>query len=312
MKLMKLFPKSRPYQKGYFRVSKIHQLYYALYGNPKGIPVLFVHGGPGAGCGNDAYQHFNPKKFNILTIDQRGAEKSKPYAEIKENNTKYLVDDFVKFLDFLKIKKTYLFGGSWGSFLSLCFAIKHPERVSGMVLRGIHLGSNLKNDYMFAGGPKTHFPEVWESFVKHAPNKKNVASSYLPKMFSKNKKIVEKYCKLWSTYELSLLHLNYDPKKIFKEFGKTIGSLARLEGYYISHNCFMPNNYIIKNTDKIKNIPLSLIQGRYDFICPPTNAYKLHKAIPKSRLFFVTSGHSSEDLAMQDRMMREIDRMAKR
>jgi len=168
---MKLFPSRKPYRKGYLAVGDGHELYYALYGNPKGSPVLFLHGGPGSGCNKYAHRHFNPRLFNILTIDQRGAGKSKPFAGLRANTTQNLVKDLHKFLDFLKIKKTLLFGGSWGSCLSLCYAIKYPESVLGMVLRGIYLGSREENEYFLLGKTRTHFPDVWERFVSNVPKK---------------------------------------------------------------------------------------------------------------------------------------------
>lgn len=304
---MKLFPSRKPYRTGFLPVGDGHELFYALYGNPKGSPVLFVHGGPGAGCGKYAYRHFNPRLFNILTIDQRGAGKSKPFAGLRGNTTQKLVGDLHKFLKFLKIKKTLLFGGSWGSCLSLCYAIKYPESVLGMVLRGIYLGSRPENDYFLNGYARTHFPEVWERFVSFVPKGKNPSKHYWKMMNSKNNKTAHKYCYEWSVYEGNMLHLVYNPKKIAKEYrGNWVVPLARFEAKYLMNDCFLPKNYILKNCHKIKDIPLSIAHGRYDFVCTPEFAYKLHKALPKSKLFMITSGHSASDPEMRKIMMREI------
>ena len=310
---MNLFPRRKPYRKGYFPVTDGHKIYYELYGNQKGIPVLFVHGGPGAGCGKYAYRHFNPKKFNILAVDQRGAGKSKPYASWKSNTTQKLVEDFRNFLKFLGIKKIFLFGGSWGSCLSLCYAIKYPENVLGMVLRGIYLGSSFENDYLLNGNPRSHFPEAWKRFVGMVPKGRKVLQFYWKMMNSKNKKTAYKFCREWAMYEGSVLHLEYDAKKVNKETrGKWIVPLSKLEAWYMMHDCFLSKDYILKRLDKIKNIPLSIVHGRYDFVCPPQNAYVLHNKLSKSKLFFVTAGHSASDPAIREAMMKEIHRMAKR
>ncbi len=306
---MKLFPSRKPYRTGFLPVGDGHELYYALYGNPKGSPVLFLHGGPGSGCNKYAHRHFNPRLFNILTIDQRGAGKSKPFAGLRANTTQNLVKDLHKFLNFLKIKKTLLFGGSWGSCLSLCYAIKYPESVLGMVLRGIYLGSREENEYFLLGKTRTHFPDVWERFVSNVPkNYRNKPAKYYWKMMnSKNNKIARKFCYEWSIYEGNMLHLEYNPKKTEKEYrGKWIVPLARFEAKYLMNDCFLPKNYILRNCHKIKDIPLSIAHGRYDFVCTPEFAYKLHQALPKSKLFFLTSGHSAADAEMQKTMMREI------
>lgn len=312
---MKLFPKRKPYQKGYFAVGDGHELFYALYGNPKGVPVLFVHGGPGGGCSKNTPQHFNPKKFNIITVDQRGAGKSKPFASTRANTTQKLVQDFRKFLKFLKIKKTFLFGGSWGSCLSLCYAIKYPQTVLGMVLRGIFLGTRYENEYFLKGGPKTHFPEVWERFVSMVPKnyRTKPAKYYWKMMNSKNKKVVKKFCREWALYEDSTVRLVYDKKKCLKEtLGNWVIPIAKLEAKYLMNDCFLPKNYILNNVRRIKNIPLSIVHGRYDFVCTPDTAYTLHKALPKSKLFFMLAGHSSGDPEIRKAMMREIHLMAKK
>jgi proline iminopeptidase len=312
---MKLYPARKPYKKGYLNVGDGHELFYALYGNPQGIPVLFVHGGPGAGCSNDAHRHFNPKKFNILTVDQRGAGKSTPYASLRANTTQKLVQDFRKLLKFLKIKRTFLFGGSWGSCLSLCYAVKYPQQVMGMVLRGIYLGSRYENEYFMNGGPKTHFPEVWERFLSVVPkkNRSSPAQYYWKMMNSKNAKISYKYCYEWTLYESSMLRLIYDPKKVRKSIErKWVVSLAKLEAKYLLNDCFLPPNYIMRNAKRIAHIPTAMVHGRYDFVCTPDIAYALHKALPKSKLFFVLSGHSAADSEMRDRMMKEIAEMGKK
>ncbi|MBI4148547.1 prolyl aminopeptidase [Candidatus Woesearchaeota archaeon] len=310
-----LYPSRKPYRKGYFPVSDGYKLFYALYGNPRGKPVLFVHGGPGAGCGKNAHRFFDPKKFNIITVDQRGAGKSRPFASTKNNTTQKLVEDFHHLLKFLNIKKTLLFGGSWGSCLSLCYAIKYPDTVKGMVLRGIYLGTRGENDYFLNGGARTHFPDVWEQFLSLVPRKhwRNPAQHYWRMMNSKNPKTVKKYCTQWAAYENSMLHLKTNFSEARKSAqGKWAVSLARLEAHYLMNDCFLPRNYILNNAHKIAHIPTTIVHGRYDFMCTPDVAYRLHQALPKSKLYYVLAGHSASDPEIQKTLVREMKKMAVR
>jgi len=192
----------------------------------------------------------------------------------------------------------------------LCFAIKYPEMVRGMVLRGIYLGSKEENDYFLNGGCKTHFPDIWEGFLKLVPEKhrKSPAKYYAKMMNSKDPKIVRKFCKAWSHYELSMVKLDQQEVKLE---GQRYIALAKLEAYYLMRDCFLPRGYIMKNVHKIKHIPLVLVQGRYDFVTTPHVAFKLHKALPKSTLHLPTAGHSGSDPGVLDLMMRAIHRMAK-
>lgn len=309
---MPYFPSRKPYQTGYFPVSDSHRIYYACYGNPRGIPVLFVHGGPGAGCSKNAHRYFDPKRFNILTVDQRGCGKSKPFASLKGNTTHKLVEDFRMLLQHLGVKKTFLFGGSWGSCLSLCYAIKYPQTVLGMVLRGIFLGTGAEMDYLLQGGPQTHFPEVWKRFISLVPprERNHPVRYYWKKINSTNPKTSYRYCREWSIYESMLLSLDFNPKKVLAQNrGKRVVSLARVEGHYFLNNCFLPPRYILNNAKKINRIPLTIVHGRYDFVCIPQEAYRLHASLPESKLFFVTSGHTANDAIMRETLIREFKKL---
>ena len=306
----------RPYKKGYFKVSKIHSLYYELYGNPKGKLVLFLHGGPGGGFSERDKRFFNPKKYNLILFDQRGSGRSKPFASLEENTTFDLVEDIRKLLEFFKIKKIFLFGGSWGSTLALVYAIKYPKTVSGMLLRGIFLCSKEDKKHYFGGGIKNFFPDIWERFISNVPkkyrNENNIPSYYLKMMNSKNKKIKEKYTFEWAYYEMSILKLKTKEGKILKLMKEgSYKSLAPLEAYYLKNNCFISNNYILNNCDKISNIPISIIHGRYDFVCPAINAFKLHSKLKNSKLYIVCAGHSSSEKEIEKRLISEMNRFYK-
>ncbi len=307
--------KYEPYKKGYFPATDGHKLYYELFGNPKGIPLVFLHGGPGAGFGESSKRFFNPKIFNVLLFDQRGAGRSKPFASLKENTTDKLVDDTKKILDFLKFKKVIIFGGSWGSTLALIFAIRYPEYVLGLILRGIFLASKRDIDFYVAGGVKNHFPAHWKRFLDLVPKTErgSIAAYYLKQMQSKDPAVAEKHAFEWAYYETSLVKLITSDEEIIKELKEfAYKSLAILEAHYMANYCFLEENYILKNAQSLSRFPVSIIHGRYDFVCPPVNAHKLHQKIKGSTLHFVTAGHSSSDKEIEKKLISELNQMGKR
>lgn len=297
----------KTYNKGYLHVGDKHYIYYELSGNPRGKPVIFIHGGPGGECRNDDKRFFNPRIFNIITFDQRGSGKSKPFASIKDNTTFKLVEDIKKLLDFLCIKKVILFGGSWGSTLSLVYAIKYPETVKAMVIRGIFLGTKEENDY-FAYNAKYTFPEAWEKMISLVPMNKrnNIMEYYYTMIKSRNSK---KYALAWATYELSVFKLKYSKEKV-NEILKKIKykAFSLIELHYLTHNCFLPKDYILNNANRLRNIPITIVQGRYDKVCPPSSAHNLHKKIPNSRLTYTIAGHSASDEETEKILVKEMNK----
>lgn len=313
----KLFPNIKPYKKDYLKVSDGHKLYYELCGNPKGKPVLVLHGGPGQGINSKMRRFFNPKIYKIILFDQRGSGKSKPFSSIKENTTQKLVQDINELLQELKIKKVFLFGGSWGSTLALVYGIKNPKKVVGMLLRGIFLSTKENIDFLYKGKIKNHFPELWERFIKLVPKKyqKDSVSYYLKKMNSKNLKTKRKYIYEWNYYEGSLLKIKYNKKEIEKKMKKKFKdkSLSIIEAHYMKNNCFLPNNYILKNTEKLSKIPISIIHGRYDMVCPFINAYNLHKKLKNSTLHTIDlAGHTSSEPLITEKLISEMKRLSKK
>ena len=311
-----IYKNIKTYKKGYLDVGDGHEIYYELSGNPKGKPVMFVHGGPGGGFSQDNKKFFNSRVFNLIAFDQRGSGKSKPFASIKNNTTQKLVGDIKKLLSFLKIKKIFLFGGSWGSTLSLVYAINYPKSVTGLVLRGIFLASKKENNY-FTYEARNKFPEAWKKMASLAPKKyienKRIEEYYYKMVKSRNKAIRKKYTFAWAEYEFSISSLKYTKekvKKLLKEIKYEAFSLIEL--HYLNHLCFLPKDYILKNTKKLNNIPTSIIHGRYDCVCSPLSAYQLHKAIRGSKLFFTLAGHSSKDEDTKKHLIREMNKMGKR
>ncbi|MCF8366680.1 MAG: prolyl aminopeptidase [Bacteroidales bacterium] len=297
------------YQNGFIDVSDGHKLYYELYGNPKGIPVLFLHGGPGAGFGDKDKQFFDENRYNVIFFDQRGASKSTPFGSIVNNTTQDCVEDIQKILDHLNFGKVYVFGGSWGSTLALVYAIHHPERVSGLILRGIWLANKYGLDHYIGGGIKEFFPEVWERFVKLVPQGEKPVDYYLEKMLSDDTSISDKFAYEWAYYEMSFYTINKmaDPDESLKTF--SFKSLAILEAHYIKNNCFLTEDFIIDNCDKIKDIKTAIVQGRYDFICPPVQAFRLNAALNNSKLNIVNSGHSAADEETKKALISELERI---
>lgn len=307
----KKFPDS--YKRGYLKVSGGHELYFELYGNPKGVPVLFFHGGPGGGFSDKHKQYFNPKKHNIIFFDQRGSGRSKPFASLKNNTTQDLIKDSKLLLDHLKFKKVLLFGGSWGSTMALLFAINYPEMVTGMLLRGIFMGTKDEIKHYIGGGAKKHFPDVWDRFMSHVPiqRRDQIIEYYLEQMQSEDENVKEKHLYEWAFYEYSISKLKFSIRQIEKEFktDKSYRSLSPIEAHYMLNNCFLEDKFILKNTKKIEQIPTVIVQGRYDYVCPPEYAYSLYKKLKKAQIYFVTAGHSGSDPEIKKKLIEEMEKV---
>lgn len=316
-----LYPLRKPYRKGYLRVSDGCQIYYHLYGNQKGKPVLYLHGGPGAGTKPGDAKYFNPRTYNVVLFDQRGAGKSRPFASTKANTTWKLVDDITALLDHLGIKKVFLFGGSWGSTLALVYAIKNPKRITGMLLRGIFLSTREEKEAIFSqGGYSANlFPDAWERFASHAPKKLRkdyvaLTEYYISKMHSQNSRVSDKYRREWFIYEVSMLALNMTKKDVDNYLRKgTYKAMAPFEAHYYGGRnlCFLSGNFIEKNARRLSRIPTVIVHGRYDALCMPASAWKLHKMLPKSKIYFIISGHHPHDKTMALKLKEEMDKFAK-
>jgi proline iminopeptidase len=292
-----LWPEIEPFLTNYLKVSDIHEIYYELCGNPEGKPVFVIHGGPGAGCSPYMRQFFNPDKFLIVLHDQRGAGKSRPKAEIRENTTQELVEDIERLRKKLDLGKIILFGGSWGSTLSLTYAETYPDNVSSLVLRGIWFASKEEEDNFRNGIPK-FFPDTYESFVNALPDSIFPSIDKMLKLIQSEDRVDrEKYAKLFSRYEYKACGLNIKDESLdeYYESEKNIDEIytnALLEVYYASNGCFLEEGQLLRDTYRIQNISTIIVNGRYDIVCPPFSAYRLHKKLPKSKLIIVEkAGH---------------------
>jgi proline iminopeptidase len=302
MKTQILYPPISPYNEGYLKVSPIHTLHFEQVGNPNGKPVIFLHGGPGVGIVPAYRRFFDPKFYRIILLDQRGSGKSTPFADLRENTTQDLVNDLEKLKKHLQIKQKWIVtGGSWGSTLAIAYSKKYPKSVKAILIRGVFLGREKENLWLTEeGGASEIWPDEWEKFISIIPKKhqKNLPLAYYKLLTSKNKTSRIKAAIHWSKWEGTIMNLIPQNKnKKIKILNPLFNieraiSFAKIESYYSMHNFFIKDKKLglLKNIKKIKNIPLTIIQGRYDTICPIRSAYDLHKALPKSKLIIVPTG----------------------
>ena len=293
-------------------VDGTHTIYYEESGNPDGVPVIFLHGGPGCGTAPSCRQYFDPEFYRIILFDQRGSGKSTPRACLENNDTWHIIEDIEKIREKLNIDKWLVFGGSWGSTLSLCYAIKHPERVLGLVLRGIFLGRREDIEWIYeVGGASNFHPEYFERYISIIPEeeRKDIIGAYYKRLTSEDKETREVAAKEWSMWEGSLVTLHPDPnlEQSFGEINYAI-SMATIECHFWMNNMFWDDdNWLLDHVDVIKDIPTWIVHGRYDVDCRPIGAYELNKKLNNCKLEFTVSGHSSGEPEIIDSLVRATD-----
>ena len=309
------YPEIKPYQRHQIAVEPPHELYVDESGNPDGIPVLFVHGGPGAGCGRYDRRFFDPEVYRIVLFDQRGAGRSRPHAELHNNTTQKLVEDIEIIRTTLGIDKWVLFGGSWGSTLSLVYAETYPERVLGLILRGIFLCRPQDLHWFYQDGASRIFPDFWEDFIHPIPAEErgDMIAAYHRYLTGDNEILQMSAAKSWSLWEgrCATLRPNQDVVDSFTEPHRAL-SLACIEAHYFVNNTFLEEDQILRNAYKLAGIPGVIVHGRYDMICPLDNAFSLHQAWPDSQLQIIRdAGHASRETGIVDALIRATDEMAK-
>jgi len=293
----KLFPAIEPYDTGFLKKGK-HKIYYEQCGNPKGKPAIFLHGGPGGGCGSLSRRFFNPKKYRIILFDQRGCGRSKPHTCLEDNTTWHLIEDIESIREILDIKKWLVFGGSWGSTLAIAYAQKHPKNVSQLVLRGIFMLRQKELQWFYQYGASEMYPEAWQGFLKEIPENErdNLIEAYRKIFYGDDEEKKLSAAKAWSKWEASCSFINYNPDAVKDSLNAEFAlAFALIENHYFVNKGFLDNeNQLLENIDIIRNIPAVIIQGRYDVVCPPTTAYELHSKWPESELVIAPfSGHSA-------------------
>jgi proline iminopeptidase len=308
-----LFPEIEPNKAFHFRVSEIHEIYVEEVGNPKGQPVLFLHGGPGAGFNAKHRRIFDPKHFRIILFDQRGAGRSRPHADLRENTTWDLVADIEKLRKHFGIEKWMVFGGSWGSTLALAYSQTHPASVSHLVLRGIFLCRKAEIDWFYQHGAHCIFPDVWEKYLEPIPveERGDLVKAFYKRLTSADEATRLDAAKAWSGWEGSTIHLIPDEGSYLKFTSDAMAvSLARIECHYFMHGCWFRNeNQLLEDVDKIRKIPSIIVHGRYDVVCPVKNAFDLHAVWPEAEFKVVPdAGHAFDEPGIVRELMKAVEK----
>ena len=292
-------------------VSDIHEISVEEYGNKTGIPLIFLHGGPGAGTSPIYQKYFNPKKYHLIMFDQRGCGKSKPYGEVFQNSAQDLIDDINSILDFLEIEKAHIYGGSWGSTLALLYAQANPGRVISLILRGIFLCRKNDIKWFYQYGASEIYPEYWSEYISIVDKTKSddILSEYHRMIFSDNKEVSHEACKKWSIWEGKSSCL-FPTENVINAFDECSVSLARIESHFFVNDCFIEENQIIKNIDSILHIPCTIVHGQYDVVCPIRQAYDLNQVYPKSKLIIAKdAGHSLLEPTISKEILKIFDEL---
>ena len=306
-----LYPEIEPFDIGQLKLDDIHTMYYEQSGNPKGQPVVFLHGGPGSGANPTHRRFFDPSYYRIVIFDQRGAGRSTPLGETKQNTTPHLIRDIETLRKHLHIERWFVFGGSWGSTLALVYAQHHPEYVRGLALRGIFLCRKLEIDW-FLYGLRDMAPEAWRTLTDSIPveERGDLLGAFHKRIMNPDPAIHLPACRAWAMYEAACSTLYPSPETITAFGDKKLAlGLARMEAHYFMNNIFLSDNFILENVDKIRHIPSFIVQGRYDLVCPIRSADDLHRAWPEARYIIVPdAGHSAMEPGIRAHLVEGMDR----
>ena len=311
MKKENLFPPVEPREKGLLAVSNLHKIYWERSGNPYGERILIIHGGPGAGSQPRYRRYFDPKKFDIIQFDQRGCGNSLPFSELRENTTINLVEDIEKLRNHFKIETWNLYGGSWGSTLALIYSIKHPNRVKSLILRGIFLCRSFELKWFYQYGASEIFPDEYEKYISVIPKneRSDLIKSFYKYLTSNNENLRQKAANAWTRWELSTSHLIKKELKIESNSKNSFSdAFARIEAHYFINKIFLEDDFILNNIDKLNEIPIKIVQGRYDIVCPLRSAWDLNKRLYNSELFIINNaGHSMSEEGITQKLLEIIN-----
>jgi proline iminopeptidase len=311
--MRELYPPIQPYNEGKLKVSELHTIHFEEVGNPQGKPVIFLHGGPGGGIDPVYRQYFNPQKWRVILFDQRGCGRSIPHAELQENTTWDLVSDIEKLREYLTIEKWVVFGGSWGSTLSLAYSQTHSQRCQGLILRGIFLLRKKELLWFYQEGTSNIFPDAWEEYLKPIPleERDDLLSAYYKRLTSDDKEVRLQAARAWSIWEGSTSKL-YPSQQLVDRFGDSqfADAFARIEcHYFVNGGFFESENQLLENCDRIRHIPTVIVQGRYDVVCPPVSAWELHKALPEAEFIMISdAGHSMTEPGIRSALLEATDK----
>ncbi|MCF8510121.1 MAG: prolyl aminopeptidase [Rhodobacteraceae bacterium] len=307
-----LYPTIEPFDQRVIEVSDGHRVFVEQCGNPQGVPVLVLHGGPGGGCSPAMRRYFDPSHYRVVLFDQRGCGRSRPHASVEANTTWHLLDDIETIRNLLEIDQFVLFGGSWGATLALIYAIKFPERVSAMVLRGVFLMTQAELDWFYGGGAGAFYPELWQRFLAPIPDDAPTRpiDAYHRLLFSGNLAEEIRAGRAWSGWENALASVHGDGTMMDgpAEYAR---AFARLENHYFVNGGFLESDgWILANAPAIAHIPATIVQGRFDMICPPTAAWKLARLLPKARLHMVPmAGHALSEPGISEALVHAMNNL---
>ena len=303
-----LYPKINPYNTFRLQVSDLHNIYVEESGNPNGRPVIFLHGGPGGGIESIYRQYFNPDKWRIIMFDQRGCGQSIPHAELQENTTWDLINDIEHIRKELNVSNWAVFGGSWGSTLALSYAITHPDKCSELILRGIFLLRKKEINWFYQEGCSFIYPDAWEKYLSPIPEheRKDLVKAYYNRLTSSDKQMRIEAAKAWSIWEASTSKLIQTEKALHSfDQDDVAEAFARIEcHYFINKAFFKSDNWILENVHKIESIPMHIVQGRYDVVCPATSAWDLYNQLPESKFHLIQDAvHSMLEDGIQKKLI---------
>lgn len=306
-----LYPPIRPFQDGMLAVDETHTIYWEVSGHPEGRPAVFLHGGPGAGASPDHRRFFDPEHYKVVVFDQRGAGRSTPLGDTRANTTTHLIADIERLRVHLGVDRWLVFGGSWGSTLALAYAQAHPERVTALVVRGIFL-CRAQEIAWFLRGMRTIFPEAWEDFAGHVPEAErgDLLTAYHRRLMDPDPAVHMPAARAWSTYEGACSTLLPSPETVaaFGQDRMALG-LARLEAHYFVNRVFLPENALLDNIERMAHIPGTIVQGRYDVVCPIRSAHDLHLAWPRAHYTVVPdAGHSAMEPGIRRALVAATER----
>ncbi|WP_374422489.1 prolyl aminopeptidase [Chromobacterium sp.] len=306
-----LYPPIEPFASGMLALDGLHTMYWEQCGQPQGYPLLYLHGGPGDGCVPACRQLFDPAFYRAVLFDQRGSGRSSPRGELRDNSTAHLVADIERLREQLGIERWLVFGGSWGSTLALAYAQAHPERVSGLILRGIFLGERREIDW-FLHGMGQFFPEEWQRFVAPIPEAErgDLLAAYYRRLTDPDPAVHLPACRAWGRYEGACVALRPNADAAERAGSEYVAlSLARLEAHYFVNRVFLPEGALLAGLARIRHIPAAIVQGRYDVVCPPATALRLAQAWPQAHYELVeAAGHSLWEPGILEALLRQLER----
>lgn len=307
-----LYPPLAPNHSGRLVLDHLHTMYWEECGNPRGVPVVFLHGGPGGGVAADHRRYYDPEFYRIVLYDQRGAGQSTPLGELGDNTTQHLIADLERLRFHLAIERWLVFGGSWGSTLALAYAETHPNRVLGLVLRGIFLARSWEIRW-FTHDMRFFFPEAWRAFADFLPEaeRADILAAYYRRLVHPDPALHLPAAHAWSRYEGSCSTLLPDPELVahFDEDSVAL-AIARIECHYFVHRLFLPEEALLQGIDRLRQMPCCIVQGRYDIVCPVRSADDLHRAWPEAEYVVVPdAGHSAREPGIARELVAATDRL---